>query len=94
MFTGHQLREYRQKRGWTQKQLGEQTYMSRDAIARIEADNRVIDSFEQLKSFQMALRIPFHVIGFIPIEVEGHKHAIHNRDSPARGQAAVRNNTV
>lgn len=69
MFTGQQLREYRQKRKWTQQQLGERAYMSRAAIARIEADNRVIDSLEQLKAFQAALQIPYHVVGFIPIEV-------------------------
>lgn len=73
MFTGHQLREYRKKRTWTQKQLGEQTCMSRAAIARIEADNRIIDSFEQLKLFQLVLRIPYHIIGFIPIETEDQK---------------------
>lgn len=79
MFTGHQLREYRQRRGWTQRQLGEKTCMSRDAIARIETDNRVIDSFAQLKAFQTALRIPYHVIGFI--SVEDYKYTISGSDS-------------
>lgn len=69
MFMGQQLKEYRRKRHWTQAQLGEATCMSREAISKIEAQNRVISDIATLKSFQQALNIPYGVIGFIPIEV-------------------------
>lgn len=42
--------------------------MSRDAIAKIEAQDRVIRDIEMLKMLQKALNIPYEVIGFIPIE--------------------------
>ncbi len=69
MFTGHQLKVYREKIGWTQEELGHHVCMSRTAIAKIEASNRPISNFETLKALQKALHIPYGIIGFIPIEV-------------------------
>lgn len=67
-FTGYQLRIYRRNRGLTQKELSSVVQMSRDAIAKIEAQDRVIRDIEMLKMLQKALNIPYEVIGFIPIE--------------------------
>jgi transcriptional regulator with XRE-family HTH domain len=67
-FTGWQLRAYRQQARITQAQLGEAVQMTRNAIAKIEAQDRVIRDIEVLKALQRVLCIPYEIVGFVPIE--------------------------
>ncbi len=43
--------------------------LTRAAISKIEANNRVISDIEFLIAIQQLLSIPYGVIGFIPIDV-------------------------